>query len=178
MFKVFITLQIKISNDKTSVTHPFQLSTAQTIKSTQHGQKMRDPTAIYICVTIFIFMIVAMVIAGTQYSWDYWYVYSPLMFGGVFFVFCILYSIMLASEPPRQRVRVPPPNRQIRTIEVVTTETINPAFQMEPVQSVNLPGYSTVDAPPKYTDVVKEPENITNNTENNNSENNNGSSPS
>ena len=116
---------------------------------------MRDNTSIYICVTIFIFMIVAMVIAGSTYSWDYWYVYSPLMFGFIFFIFCILYSVMLAAEPAPQRR----PPRQIRTVQVITTETVNRTFQMEPVVPAslptNLPGY---DAPPKYTDVVKDNE--------------------
>ena len=87
---------------------------------------------------------------------------------------------MATSQPPNQRR--PPQNRQIRTIAVVTTETVNPSFQLEPHQPATLPGYSSVEAPPKYTEVVKEPENNANNTENNSqipnagSDNNNGTS--
>ena len=105
-------------------------------------------------------MIVAMVIAGSTSDdgWEEWYVYSPLMFAFVILIFCVIYAVMLSSAPSQTTRRAP--RGQTRTVAVITTtETINPAFQLEPTVQATLPGYELSDAPPKYTDVVKGAEN-------------------
>merc|ERR1711976_915279 len=91
---------------------------------------MTDKRGIYACVCIFTFLLVIMIVCGSTYSWDDWYVYSPAYFGFVLLLIVAIYNLYWAAFPSSRRS---PPPQQRRQIQIITVETDNPGFQLEPV---------------------------------------------